>query len=322
MKMQISVVIAAYKGEKYIGEQLTSLADQELIPDEVIICDDSPDDLTGNVVRQFCGRLNIRYFRNEKTLGVNGNFAKAIALANGEIIFLCDQDDFWHPDKISKMTGILEQNPHVDGVFCDSAAVDENLKPLGFSLWQMRNFTRKMQQDLEQGRALKVFLKRVTLSAHNIAFRKRALKYILPFPEELSPFFPDSWIGLRIALLSDWVKSDEKLTGYRIHGSNHSAPELAGLIGQMKLSRLARSRNSIAATVKLADDLTRDLTEVVLPPEKTAMLAEFRKHYEIRSNYPANFILRSIQIFREFLSMRYCRYSNGWKSVAADLFLK
>ncbi len=318
--MRISVVIAAYKGEKFIAEQLTSLVEQILPPDEVVICDDSPDELTENVIRQFSDRLNIRYFRNGQTLGVNGNFAKAISLADGDIIFLCDQDDFWHKDKISKMVQRLENSPGADGVFCDSAAVDEERKSLGFSLWQMRNFSRRMRDDVEKGDVLKVFLKRVTLSAHNIAFRKRALKYILPLPE-LAPFYPDTWIGLRIALLSDWVKVDEQLTDYRIHGNNQSAPELAGIAGQMRLSRKARSQNSLGVTVELADVLEKIPENFSLPLEKQIMLASFRKHYAIRSNYSANILLRSIQIFREILSMRYCRYSNGWRSIAADLFL-
>ena len=318
--MRISVVIAAYKGEKFIAEQLTSLAEQILPPDEVVICDDSPDELTENVIRQFSGKLNIRYFRNGQILGINGNFAKAISLADGDIIFLCDQDDFWHKDKISKMVQCLENAPGADGVFCDSAAVDEERKSLGFSLWQMRNFSRRMREDVEKGDVLKVFLKRVTLSAHNIAFRKRALKYILPLPE-LVPFYPDTWIGLRIALLSDWVKVDEQLTDYRIHGNNQSAPELAGIAGQMRLSRKARSKNSLGVTVELADALEKIPENFSLPLEKRIMLASFRKHYAVRSKYSANILLRSIQICREILSMRYWRYSNGWKSIAADLFI-
>ena len=318
--MRISVVIAAYKGEKFIAEQLTSLAEQILPPDEVVICDDSPDELTENVIRQFSDKLNIRYFRNGQTLGINGNFAKAISLADGDIIFLCDQDDFWHKDKISKMVQCLENAPGADGVFCDSAAVDEERKSLGFSLWQMRNFSRRMRDDVEKGDVLKVFLKRVTLSAHNIAFRKRALKYILPLPE-LVPFYPDTWIGLRIALLSDWVKVDEQLTDYRIHGNNQSAPELAGIAGQMRLSRKARSKNSLGVTVELADVLEKIPENFSLPLEKQIMLASFRKHYALRSKYSANILLRSIQICREILSMRYWRYSNGWKSIAADLFI-
>ena len=72
--MKVSVVIATYNGERFLGEQLTSLMKQKLLPDEVVICDDSPNDLTQKVIEQFLQKLNIQYYHNEKTLGVNNNF--------------------------------------------------------------------------------------------------------------------------------------------------------------------------------------------------------------------------------------------------------
>ena len=50
-KVKISVVIAAYNGEKYIAEQLKSLLAQTRQPDEIIICDDSENDLTFQAVQ-------------------------------------------------------------------------------------------------------------------------------------------------------------------------------------------------------------------------------------------------------------------------------
>ena len=51
--MTISVAIAAYRGEKFIGEELQSISDQQIVPDEVVICDDSPDDLTEESLKKF-----------------------------------------------------------------------------------------------------------------------------------------------------------------------------------------------------------------------------------------------------------------------------
>ena len=76
--MKISVAIAAYKGEKFIGEQIASLLEQTLLPDEIVITDDSPDELTEKAVKKFSDP-RIRYFRNDKQLGVNRNFERAIS---------------------------------------------------------------------------------------------------------------------------------------------------------------------------------------------------------------------------------------------------
>ena len=107
MPMTISVVIAAFCGEEFIGEQIRSLLGQSLPPDEIIITDGSPDERMMEVVAEFLPDPRIRCFRNEKQLGVNGNFEKALSLATGEIIFFCDQDDVWKSDKIAKMVAAL-----------------------------------------------------------------------------------------------------------------------------------------------------------------------------------------------------------------------
>ena len=44
-KKKISVVIASYNGEEFLTEQLDSIRNQTLPPDELIICDDSQNRL-------------------------------------------------------------------------------------------------------------------------------------------------------------------------------------------------------------------------------------------------------------------------------------
>ena len=69
---KISVVLAAYRGEKYIADQLWSLFAQTHIPDEVLIGDDSPDDATGIAVRRILHRApphcHVDYYRNKTQL--------------------------------------------------------------------------------------------------------------------------------------------------------------------------------------------------------------------------------------------------------------
>jgi glycosyltransferase involved in cell wall biosynthesis len=36
----MSVTLCTYEGERYLGEQLTSIATQTRLPDEVVVCDD------------------------------------------------------------------------------------------------------------------------------------------------------------------------------------------------------------------------------------------------------------------------------------------
>ena len=42
--MKISVALCTYNGEKFLQEQLESIALQTLLPDELVVCDDRSSD--------------------------------------------------------------------------------------------------------------------------------------------------------------------------------------------------------------------------------------------------------------------------------------
>ena len=256
--MKISVVIAAYRGEKFIGEQLASLAGQTVVPDEIIITDDSPDKLTKEAVVPFLSDPRIRYYHNDVQLGVNRNFEKALRLAGGDIIFFCDQDDVWSPYKIEKMVAALKSAPRCLGAFCNSCVVDAELVESGISLWEMRGFSRKKREKFTNGSQIDVFLKKVFCSTHNIAIRRELLDLVLPFPE-IDPFYTDTFLGILIASLGKWVIVDEELTLYRVHGNNLSSPQQTNLVKQASDARKSRQKNIHHRIVDLSYDFRRRL---------------------------------------------------------------
>lgn len=119
--MTVSVVMAAYNGEKYILKQLESLYTQKNRPDEVIICDDVSWDNTVEIVNKYIGRKHLEdswhVYVNENRLGYSENFFSAALKATGDYIFFCDQDDVWLEGKISEMTAIMERNKEI-GLLC------------------------------------------------------------------------------------------------------------------------------------------------------------------------------------------------------------
>jgi glycosyltransferase involved in cell wall biosynthesis len=103
----VSVVIAAFNGEKFILKLLESITIQTHPVDEIIVCDDCSTDNTIKVLHDFklkYPHLNIRIINNRSRLGVTKNFSKAIKLANSKLIFLADQDDIWHLNKVQVMS--------------------------------------------------------------------------------------------------------------------------------------------------------------------------------------------------------------------------
>jgi len=119
--MVISVVIATYNGERFIEEQLKSILEQSVQPDEVIICDDCSTDKTVDKVRRLIEENGLKHWvlqENDENKGFKLNFLQGMKMAAGDIIFLCDQDDIWHPEKIRLMKECMERDQKVSLLAC------------------------------------------------------------------------------------------------------------------------------------------------------------------------------------------------------------
>ena len=136
--MKVSVAMAVYNGEKYILKQLSSILSQTLSVDEVIISDDASTDNTANIVRQFIldNSLDGKWKLISNTeKGVKGNFYNAIKSTSGDIVFLCDQDDIWYPEKVEKTVQVFENNADIKCINSSFVYIDgeDNIIPTEFS---------------------------------------------------------------------------------------------------------------------------------------------------------------------------------------------
>lgn len=203
--MHISVALATYNGEKYISEQLNSILPQLGPEDEIIISDDGSSDRTLEIVAGFCS-AQIKVLKNPGK-GVISNVENAIKHTSGDIIFLCDQDDVWLPDKVSVTKKYLLESD-VKLVVSDAIVVDENLKVLEDSFFKLMNSGSGF---------IKNFIKN-TYHGCCMAFLKELKEVILPFPKNIP--MHDSWIGLMAELYGKVLFIPEKLIYYRRHQNN------------------------------------------------------------------------------------------------------
>lgn len=108
----ISIAMATYNGEAYIRQQLSSILEQTMQADEIIICDDCSTDLTVSVIREFMAQYpdrGIHLVENKENLGYIANFQQAIRMTQGDYIFLADQDDIWHRDKLKTTLQAMQE---------------------------------------------------------------------------------------------------------------------------------------------------------------------------------------------------------------------
>jgi glycosyltransferase involved in cell wall biosynthesis len=108
----VSVGLPVYNGAEHLAKALDAVLDQDLEDFEVIVCDNASSDATADIARGYAARdARIRYHRNERNLGLAGNFNKAFQLATGKYFKWWAHDD-WHPrELLSRTTEVLEAHP-------------------------------------------------------------------------------------------------------------------------------------------------------------------------------------------------------------------
>lgn len=140
--MKKSVAMAAYNGENYILEQLESIRTQTRPVDEVRICDDGSGDCTVELVRNYikthglegCWSIAV----NEENLGYASNFRKAVQQTSGELIFFCDQDDIWLPDRVERMERIMEEYPQIQVLGSEFSTFSDSSEACQIPTWERK----------------------------------------------------------------------------------------------------------------------------------------------------------------------------------------
>jgi len=96
----ISICIPAYKRTHFLNRLLLSIENQSYTNFEVIISDDSNDNSVEQLLKEFTGKLEVKYFKNDKALGTPSNWNHSISKATGQWIKLMHDDD-WFADEHS-----------------------------------------------------------------------------------------------------------------------------------------------------------------------------------------------------------------------------
>lgn len=324
--MKISVAMCTYDGERFLREQLASIAAQGRTPDELVVCDDRSSDSTRDIVREFAAAapFAVRLHVNERNLGSTKNFERAIGLCEGELIALSDQDDVWLPSKLGRIEERFAKEPRAGLVFSDAEVVDESLRPLGYSLWESVGFDPAHRRLVRGGRALDVLLPGWTVTGATLAFRSAYRNLVLEIPDDLA-LIHDGWIALMIASVAEVSFIEEPLVKYRQHSRQQigarerKAREAAGVEGVREA--IARP-NSYAEMIEIGGRARLRLAErrdEYGGAEALAKLEARLRHLRARANLPRGRLSRARCVLGELLSRRYHLYSNGVYSAVKDL---
>ncbi len=112
-------------GEEYIGTAIESVLEQTFDSFELLVIDDNSTDGTAAVVSRY-GDSRIRFLRNSRNLGPEGNWNHCLAEARGQYVKLLPQDDLLAPDCLAQQVSVLEADAEqrIALVFCSRTIID------------------------------------------------------------------------------------------------------------------------------------------------------------------------------------------------------
>jgi len=310
--------MCTYNGQDFLAYQFTSLVAQTHPPDEVVVIDDVSSDMTNAIIDDFVANAPflVKVHRNTKRLGAAANFAQAVSLCAGDIIALCDQDDFWQPDKLSYIAAAFN-NPSVGLVYCDADVVDRDLQPMGFTWWHRVKFD-PMRIRGDNGLQA-VLLKRSRIPGACMAFRASLKSALLPLP---SGWMHDAWFSLVASAITHTVAIDHPLQLYRQHGGNAIGGRQRLLFDEIR-DGLAIDREAYyQVELERWEAYAIRIDAICAPAFASRLATEKLAHVRRRSALPRVRLFRLPGVAAEICRGGYYRYARNWGSIALDLFVK
>jgi glycosyltransferase involved in cell wall biosynthesis len=173
--MKVSVGMITYNHDKFIGQAIESVLNQITnFEFELIICDDcSPDD-TKLIVDSYIEHHNygyrIKYYRNNRNIGMFENGNLMLKSCSGEFIALCEGDDFWiDRNKLQKQYEILNNNNSISFIFHSSKIIFHD---------KLNSPINSISNHIKGGSVFSTFdliLFKYNISTSSMFFRKRSL---------------------------------------------------------------------------------------------------------------------------------------------------
>ncbi|WMJ70208.1 glycosyltransferase family 2 protein [Stenotrophomonas sp. 24(2023)] len=233
----VGVALCTYNGAAYLQVQLDSILAQSVRVDEVVVGDDGSSDQTLELLAAFAARagaqgIRVEVVQHPRNLGYVLNFADALQRCRADIIFLCDQDDAWHPGRVQAYLQRFQADPSLLMLHSDARLVDAQGRTLGSNLLDVL-VVHPAEVALERsGLAIDAILLRNFITGATCALRRPLLDDGLP----IAPCWShDEWLAVIASLRGGLDMLGQPTIDYRQHGRNQ--------IGASRRSILQRLRD-------------------------------------------------------------------------------
>lgn len=162
----VHVLLASFRGERFIGEQLESIAAQTHPHWRLLISDDGSDDRTVAICQAFARQhpeWSVTLVQGPRQRST-ANFLHLVhhvdGFSDGDLFAFCDQDDVWLPEKLSRAVATLTMAPVAPGqpalYGARTQLVDDRLRPIGLGRLPQRplGFGNALLQNVASGNTM------------------------------------------------------------------------------------------------------------------------------------------------------------------------
>jgi glycosyltransferase involved in cell wall biosynthesis len=238
---KISVVVSSFNGAQFIEEQLISILNQSIKPDEIIVCDDGSTDGTIQILQKFEANHHIQLICNKINLGILANFKLGASLAkSNNYLAFSDQDDIWLPNKLAvnleailKLEKTLMDSATPCLVYSDLSFVNQNGQLLNHS------FYKEMGLDKFEHCFETALFGSLLLGC--TVFINASMRDELTHMPDSKIYYHDAWLAMLGFGMGKVYYINTPLVNYRLHNNNASL---------QKFTKRSRWRNAFGHLAK------------------------------------------------------------------------
>ena len=93
---------------------------------EVCVSDNGSKHDIKSIIKRYKNKINIKFNRFNRNLGITRNFLKAVSMARGEFVWTIGNDDLLLPESLKKIKKLLNKHKNVDYFYMNAYLLDKS----------------------------------------------------------------------------------------------------------------------------------------------------------------------------------------------------
>ena len=222
MNPLISIIIPNYNHALFLKKRLESVYNQTYPHFEVILLDDASTDNSIEILTTYKNHPKTAHLivNTQNSGSPFKQWQKGIEVANGELIWIAESDDYAAPNFLEQVAQPLLTNKEIGLAYCQSVVVDENSQELYINT--------KWTDDLNKNRWLTNYTNNGLLECKNYLFHKCTIPNAsaVIFRKNLATTFPvtykmagDWWFWMNLLPNTHIAYIKDNLNYFRTHAN-------------------------------------------------------------------------------------------------------